>query len=152
MYSHYIELAASELLSTILAKLRFGWKFLIVGLLIFLIIRYGIPYVKTMYVSSKFAFGRAKRDGLIKFRKEKQEKLSFKWVANKMTRPIRAPLFFVKRWLYFYKKIKAVIFRKNRYQKYIQRRDGKSKYSPGLYMYLIIVLIIFIVGYLYAQE
>jgi len=118
MYGNYLSVAISELFAATTANLYIFWKLIIAALLVALLIEIIIPFFRNMSISGTVASRRAKLDGKIKFASEEQIPGKFRKIFNKLTKFVRKPVYFLKRYLFHYINSKQPIARMNRFRAY----------------------------------
>jgi hypothetical protein len=146
MNSHYLSIALEELLQATISKLHFGWKFISLALVFFVFAKYVIPFIKNEYLLFSRAYVRTINECQIKFEREVTDR-GFKWLANRVTRPIRKPIFFVKRFVVNFKRIKTVFCRRQRYKSYLQSKRANSSRLLDNYLYYGLLIIFSILTY-----
>jgi len=154
MYGTYINVAVSELLSTISVNFLIAWKFLLAALLVSLFFEFVLPNIKKFAICNRLAFRRANIDSQIKFEKEKSEVKGLRRYYKRLTRPIRKPIFFLNRNLFHYKKLRTSISRMNQFQRYLKRKNKNRifRFISNYYTHVLLSLTLFFAIYfIYSQ-
>jgi hypothetical protein len=140
MYGNYLSIAIGELLAATTSKLYIIWKFIIVVLLIAVLIEIIIPFFRRVGISRTVATRRAKIDTKIKFDNKGQTPGKLRKVFNKLTKFIRKPAYYFRRYLFHYKNSKRPIARMNRLRAY-QKNKTRSYLFKFIARYYAIVII-----------
>lgn len=156
MNSYYINILKSELLSTSITTLYLFWRLILAALIISLLYEFILPSIKTVVISCRLAFGRAKKDCVKKIHsKENSDAGRIRRIFYSITRPVRIAFCLPKCYLIHYARLKLSIRRKIRFNAHIinKNRNIVFRFISKYYMHaLLAAAILFVIYFILSRS